>query len=62
MSAPVLLAHGGADRIVPASHAEWLARRCQSAQLWLRPDDGHISALSSATAALERLADQAKEG
>src|SRR5665647_3158630 len=37
----------GADRIVPGSHAEWLARRCQSAQLWQRPDDGHISALSS---------------
>ena len=47
---------------MPGSHAEWLARRCQSAQLWQRPDDGHISALSSATAALEWLADQAEEG
>ena len=62
VSAPVLLLHGGADRVVPSSHAEWLARRCRSAQVWLRPDDGHISVLSSATAALEWLADQAEEG
>ena len=61
VSAPVLLLHGGADRIVPSSHAQWLAGRCRSAQLWLRPDDGHISVLGSATAALGWLADQAEE-
>src|SRR5665648_141506 len=62
VSAPVLLLHGGADRIVPSSHTQWLAGRCPSAQVWLRPDDGHISVLSSTTAALEWLADQADGG
>jgi pimeloyl-ACP methyl ester carboxylesterase len=43
--APALFVHGGRDRVVPSSHGEWLARRCPSAELWLRPDDGHISVL-----------------
>jgi pimeloyl-ACP methyl ester carboxylesterase len=50
--APVLLLHGGQDRIAPSSHATWLARRIPSAELWLRPDDGHISVLHAAEAAL----------
>ncbi len=53
--APTLLLHGGRDGIVPSSHGEWLARRCGSAQLRLLPDDGHISVLTSAEAALEWL-------
>ena len=53
--APVLLLHGGRDRVVPRSHGEWLARRCPSAELWLRPEDGHISVLRSGEAALEWL-------
>ena len=36
------------DRVVPSSHGEWLARRCPSAELWLSPNDGHISILNSA--------------
>ncbi|MFF0311039.1 alpha/beta fold hydrolase [Streptosporangium sp. NPDC004379] len=52
---PVLLVHGGRDRVVPAAHGEWLARRCPSAELWPRPDDGHISVLGSAESALEWL-------
>jgi pimeloyl-ACP methyl ester carboxylesterase len=59
VSAPVLLMHGTGDRVVPSSHSEWLASRCPSAELWLRPDDGHISVLHSAEAALEWLADHA---
>jgi pimeloyl-ACP methyl ester carboxylesterase len=51
----VLLVHGGRDRVVPSTHARWLAPRC-SAELWLRPDDGHISVLAAAPAALEWLA------
>ena len=47
--------HGRSDRGVPSSHSEWLARRCPSAELWLTPDDGHISILTSAPAALEWL-------
>jgi pimeloyl-ACP methyl ester carboxylesterase len=54
-AAPVLLLHGGRDRVVPSSHSEWLARRCPSAELRLYPDDGHISILNSAEAALEWL-------
>jgi pimeloyl-ACP methyl ester carboxylesterase len=51
----VLFLHGGQDRIVPSSHAQWLARRCRSAELWLRPEEGHVSVLSSAPAALDWL-------
>jgi pimeloyl-ACP methyl ester carboxylesterase len=49
---PVLLVHGGQDRIAPSAHARWLASRIPSAELWLRPDDGHISVLQSAEAAV----------
>jgi len=49
---PVLLLHGGQDRIVPASHGEWLAQHCPSADFWMKPDEGHISILHSAPAAL----------
>jgi pimeloyl-ACP methyl ester carboxylesterase len=50
--APVLVVHGAQDRMVPRSHGEWLAARCPDAELWLRPDDGHVSVLGSAEAAL----------
>jgi pimeloyl-ACP methyl ester carboxylesterase len=55
VSAPVLILHGEQDRMVPSSHGKWLARRCRSAELWLRPGDGHISVLDSAVAALDWL-------
>lgn len=55
VTAPLLLLHGGRDRVVPSSHGEWLARHCPSAELRLRPDDGHLSILDSAAAALEWL-------
>lgn len=57
---PVLLLHGVKDRVVPSSHGEWLAGRVPGAQLWLRPDDGHVSVLSSAAAALAWLAEQVR--
>ncbi|HVD13380.1 MAG TPA: alpha/beta fold hydrolase [Actinomycetota bacterium] len=59
---PVLFLHGGQDRMVPSSHAQWLARHTRSADLWLRPDDGHVSVLSSAPAALGWLRDHANQG
>jgi pimeloyl-ACP methyl ester carboxylesterase len=59
---PVLILHGGDDRVVPSSHGEWLARHCRSAELWLRPDDGHISVLSSGAAALDWLREHADQG
>jgi pimeloyl-ACP methyl ester carboxylesterase len=61
--APTLILHGGRDRVVPSSHGEWLARRCPSAQLWLYPDDGHISVLGSgAASAMCWLRERADEG
>ena len=59
VAAPVLLVHGVQDRMVPSSHSEWLARHCATAELWLRPDDGHISVLRSAPAAIEWLWEKA---
>lgn len=58
--APTLFVHGGRDRVIPSSHSVWLARRCPSAELWLKPDDGHISVLSSGAAALEWLRKHAR--
>jgi pimeloyl-ACP methyl ester carboxylesterase len=57
--APSLFVHGRLDRMVPSSHGEWLASRIASGELWLSPDDGHISALAAAPAALEWLRSQA---
>jgi pimeloyl-ACP methyl ester carboxylesterase len=60
--APVLLVHGGQDRVVPSSHGEWLSRRCPSAELWLHPEDGHISVLGSSAAAMAWLREHANGG
>ena len=60
--APVLFLHGGQDRIVPASHGRWLASQARAAELWLRPDDGHVSVLSSAAAAMAWLRERADQG
>ena len=54
--APLLLVHGEQDRMVPSSHSRWLAERVPGAELWLRPDDGHICVLSSAEDTLAWLA------
>ncbi len=62
VAAPALFVHGGRDRVVPAAHGEWLARRCPSAELWLCPDDGHISVLNSGAAAMEWLSEHAERG
>jgi pimeloyl-ACP methyl ester carboxylesterase len=59
--APILFLHGERDRMVPSSHSEWNARHCPSSELWLRPDDGHISVLNSGAAALEWLAAHADQ-
>jgi len=39
-----------------------MAGRITSAELWLRPEDGHVSVLGSAGAALGWLRDRASEG
>lgn len=52
---PALLLHGERDGMVPASHSRWLAARIPGAELRLTPDDGHISVLAHAPAALDWL-------
>jgi pimeloyl-ACP methyl ester carboxylesterase len=54
---PLLVVHGGADRMVPGSHGRWLAGRIRAAELWLLPDDGHVSVLHTAERAMGWLAD-----
>jgi len=58
--APVLFLHGGRDRVVPSAHGRWLADRCRYGELWLRSDDGHISVLNSAAAAVDWLAEHVR--
>jgi pimeloyl-ACP methyl ester carboxylesterase len=58
IGAPVLLLHGARDRIAPAAHSQWLARRCASAELRLMPEDGHISVLNHAADAVDWLRDR----
>lgn len=50
---PVLVVQGGLDRVVPPSHGAWLAATIPTAQLWRRPDDGHISVLNACAAAMD---------
>jgi pimeloyl-ACP methyl ester carboxylesterase len=52
IAVPVLLLHGDADRIVPSSHSEWLARAIPGAVLRIIKGEGHISALRRAPDAL----------
>jgi pimeloyl-ACP methyl ester carboxylesterase len=60
VTVPVLVLHGDRDRMVPSSHGQWLAKRIPSAELRLGPDDGHISVLDSAGAALDWLAERGR--
>jgi pimeloyl-ACP methyl ester carboxylesterase len=62
IGAPVLLVHGRLDRIVPAAHSEWLARRIPLSELRLTSADGHISVLSHAVLALEWLRSATRKG
>lgn len=58
VAAPTLVIHGGRDRVVPSAHGEWLAGRIPAAELWLRPDDGHITVMDAGADALSWLAEQ----
>jgi pimeloyl-ACP methyl ester carboxylesterase len=53
--APLLLVHGGRDRVVPPSHSEWLAAHCPRTELWQRPEDGHVSVLDACPDAMDWL-------
>ncbi|RKR75988.1 alpha/beta fold hydrolase [Frondihabitans australicus] len=54
ITVPVLVVQGGLDRVVPASHGQWLFDACGT-ELWMRPDDGHISILRTLPMALDWL-------
>lgn len=57
VTVPTLVVHGVRDRMVPSEHGEWLANRCRpSSELWLSPQDGHVSVLDRAVEALVWLA------
>jgi pimeloyl-ACP methyl ester carboxylesterase len=57
---PVLLAHGGDDRIIPPSHSQWLLENLPNAELWTRPRDGHVSILNASISAMDWLQQQAE--
>ena len=62
IGAPVLLVHGEQDRMVPATHSAWLARRCPDAEYRPTPGDGHLSVLGHAADALTWLAGHSRAG
>jgi pimeloyl-ACP methyl ester carboxylesterase len=55
IEAPVLIAHGGEDRVVPPAHAHYLAGQCPESELWLRRRDGHVSILDACPLAMDWL-------
>jgi pimeloyl-ACP methyl ester carboxylesterase len=59
--APVLLLHGGSDRVVPPSHSKWLANHCPNSELRLFPGDGHLSILRHSADALGWLREKANQ-
>jgi pimeloyl-ACP methyl ester carboxylesterase len=58
VTSPTLIMHGTDDRMVPSSHAEWLAAHCPTADLRLLSGEGHVSVLNHAPEALEWLRDR----
>ena len=52
---PALFVQGGMDRIVPAAHGRWQTHATPHGELWLRPEDGHISVLNASLLALDWL-------
>ncbi|WP_432946134.1 alpha/beta fold hydrolase [Kribbella sp. CA-253562] len=59
ITAPVLLLHGGLDRIIPPSHAHWLAAHIPAAELIEYAEHSHISILGQAESSLDWLRDRA---
>jgi pimeloyl-ACP methyl ester carboxylesterase len=60
VEAPVLLVQGEQDRIAPRTHAMQLTSRLAQSELWLRPDDGHISVLDACPQAMDWLMQMAR--
>lgn len=55
VEAPVLLVQGEQDRVAPRAHAERIAHTLGQAEIWFRPDDGHISVLDACPQAMDWL-------
>ncbi|WP_062385993.1 alpha/beta fold hydrolase [Demequina iriomotensis] len=53
---PVLIAHGGRDRVVPMTHGQWLAAAIPGAGWRAYEGDGHVSVLLHADDLLDWLA------
>jgi hypothetical protein len=53
VTAPTLLIHGARDRVVPPQHSRRLQDRIDMAELWLEPEDSHVSILRLADEALD---------
>ncbi len=58
ITAPILLQHGTADRIIPPSHGSWLAAHCPTATLQLHEGASHFTIVEHAEEGLEWLATQ----
>ena len=56
---PTLLVHGTADRVVPASHARWLAEHIDGAELLEVEGASHISVMSAGAMVLDWIAARA---
>lgn len=54
ISCPVMLLHGDADVIVPLAHSTHTSRLIPSAELIVRPDQGHFSITGSIMSALQK--------
>jgi pimeloyl-ACP methyl ester carboxylesterase len=59
ISVPTLLVHGTADRVVPASHARWLAQAIDGAEFLEVEGASHISVMQAAPTALDWIAARA---
>lgn len=58
---PTLFLHGGGDRMIPSTHAAWLAGAIPGAELRVLPGEGHVSVLRQAPSALDWLAARVRE-
>ena len=55
VAVPVLLVHGGEDRVAPPAHVEWLVRHMPDVEFWFRPRDGHLAVLTACPLAMDWL-------
>ncbi len=55
VAAPVLLAHGGLDAVIPLAHSRRLLDALPDGELWLRPRDSHVSILETVPVAMDWL-------